>query len=202
LRELLLGLFGGAGATFVWELLLKPLREGRSVAEVLSAEVSINIQLLAAAKLHASVTKIPPDFELSTMVFDAVASGIGGLSSQTVSEVIFLYRYFKQLNELPKTYVQFVNDLRAAGTGSVHREAIENEIRTLVDVFNGYIEKAIVRVNIAQPMLLAAAFPWWSFRSHGRPKSKELELGELAGRVIMSQAERARLAEEIRRRQT
>jgi hypothetical protein len=176
------------------------MREGRRVAEVLSAEVSLNIQMLGAAKLHASATKVPPDFELSTMVFDAVAAEIGGLSSQTVSEVIFLYRYFKQLNQLPKTYVQYVNDLRAAG--ALERPAIENEIRTSVEVFNSYIEKAIVRANITQPMLLSAAFPWWSLRTYRRPKSKELELGELAGRVIMSQAERARLAEEIRRRQT
>jgi hypothetical protein len=176
------------------------MREGRSVAEVLSAEVSLNIQMLGAAKLHARPDKIPPDFELSTMVFDAVAAQIGGLKSQTVSEVIFLYRYFKQLNELPATYIGFVNDLRAAGSASPHRETIERELRTCVEIFNSYIEKAITRANIAQPMLLSGAFPWWSLRTYRRPKSKELELGELAGRVIISQAERARLAEEIKRR--
>jgi hypothetical protein len=198
----MLGLFGGVGATFLWELLLKPMREARSVAEVLSAEVSLNIQMLGAAKLHATATKVPPDFELSTMVFDAIAAQIGGLRSQTVSEVIFLYRYFKQLNELPKTYIEFVNDLRAAGPTSPHRDAIERELRTAVEVFNSYVEKAIVRANITQPMLLSAAFPWWSLRTYRRPKSQELELGELAERVIVSQAERARLAEELRRRQT
>ena len=162
MRELVLGLFGGAGATFLWELILKPMREGRSLAEVLSAEVSLNIQLLGAAKLHASPTKVPPDFELSTMVFDAVAAQIGGLQSQTVGEVIFLYRYFKQLNELPKTYVGFVNDLRGLPTISDHRGLLEKELRACVEVFNSYIEKAIARANITQPMLLTAAFPWWS----------------------------------------
>jgi len=176
------------------------MREGRSVAEVLSAEVSLNIQMLGAAKLHARPDKVPPDFELSTMVFDAVAAQIGGLKSQTVSEVIFLYRYFKQLNELPATYIGFVNDLRAAGSASPHRETIERELRTCVEIFNSYIEKAITRANIAQPMLLSGAFPWWSLRTYRRPKSKELELGELAGRVILSQVERAKLAEEIKRR--
>lgn len=176
------------------------MREGRSVAEVLSAEVSLNLQLLGAAKVTATTTKVPPDFELSTMVFDAVAGQIGTLKSQTVGEVIFLYRYFKQLNQLPKTYVGFVNDLRSA-SDSAHRIAIERELRSSVEVFNSYIDKAINRANITQPMLLAAAFPQWSPRRYRRTPSQELTIKELAARVNQFQADRAKLAEDIRTRQ-
>jgi len=198
LTAILLGLFGGAGATLPWELVLKPMRGRRNVAKVLSAEVSLNLQLLAVAKLHARPDSVPPDFELSTMVFDAMAERIGELPLQTVSEVIFLYRYFKQLNEHPKSYVKFVDNLRAAPAAD--RKAIENEIRSCVEVFNSYVEKATHRVNLTQPMLLAAAFPWWSLHKYRRIPSKELDLREMAERVLVSQAERAKLAKEIRKR--
>lgn len=200
MTAILLGLFGGAGATLLWELVLKPMRERRNVAEVLSAEVSLDLQLLAATELYARSDNVPSDFELSTMVFDAMAERIGELPSQTVSEVIFLYQYFKHLNKLPKTYVKSVDDLRAAPADSPRRKAVENEIRSCVEVFNSYVAKAIQRVNLTQPMLLAAAFPWWSPRKYRHASSKELDLREMAERVLVSQAERAKLAEEIRKR--
>ena len=200
MTAILLGLFGGAGATLLWELVLKPMRERRNVAEVLSAEVSLNLELLAAAELHARPDNVPSDFELSTMVFDAMAERIGELPSQTVREVIFLYRYFKQLNELPKIYVNSVDNFRAVSADSPHRKAIESEIRGCAQVFNSHVAKAIHRVNLTQPMLLAAAFPWWSPRKYRNAPSRELGLREMAERVLVSQAERAKLAEEIRKR--
>jgi hypothetical protein len=177
------------------------MRERRSVAEVLSAEVSINMQLLAAAQLHASATKVPPDFEASTMVFDAITERIGELPSQTVSEVIFLYRYFKQLNDLPRVYVGLVDDLRALPSDSPHRKTVEGEIQACVAVFNSYVAKAIDRCNLTQPMLLAGAFPRWSIRRYRRDPSKLLELDEMADRVRIAQAERAKLADEVRGRE-
>jgi hypothetical protein len=199
-EQILLGLFGGAGATLLWELLLKPLRERRSVAEVLAAEVSLNLQLLAAAKLHARPDKVPPDFELSTMAFDAIAEKMGELPPQTVAEVLFVYRYFKQLSSLPKSYSQFVSDLRATPVEAPYRATVEQELRACVAVFNSYVEKAIIRVNITQPLLLNVAFPWWSPRRYHREPSRELDFRELAERVQASMVERARLNDEIRRR--
>ncbi len=200
MTAILLGLFGGAGATLLWELVLKPMRERRNVAAVLSAEVSLNLELLSAAKLLARPDNVPSDFELPIMVFEAMAERIGELPSQTVREVIFLYRYFKQLSELPKIYVRSVDTLRAVPADSPHRKAMESEIRSCVEVFNSLVAKAIHRVNLTQPMLLAAAFPWWSLRKYRRAPSQELDLREMAERVRVSQAERARLAEEIRKR--
>lgn len=156
MTAILLGLFGGAGATLLWELVLKPMRQRRNVAEVLSAEVSLNLELLAAAEVNARPDNVPSDFELSTMVFDAMAERIGELPSQTVREVIFLYRYFKQLNELPKMYVKSVDDLRAVPADSPHRKAIEGEIRSCVQVFNTYVAKATHRVNPKSPAKLRA----------------------------------------------
>ncbi len=201
MNELWLGLFGGAGATVIWEIFLKPLRESRSVAEVLSAEVSINLQLLGAAQVKASADKVPPEFELSTMVFDAVATQIGLLRPQVVNETIVLYRYFKQLNALPGTYARFVDDHRNARlTDSPYTLLIETELTTTVDVFNSYVVSAIQRANITQPLLLKSAFPWWSVRKYRRKRSKMADLGEIAERMAVAEAARAALREKLRRR--
>jgi hypothetical protein len=167
---------------------------------MLSAEVSMNMQLLGLAERIASPTQIPPDFETSTIVFDAVAERIGELPSQAVREVIFLYRYFSQLNQLPATYTGLVNELRAPAPGSPHRPAIERELHTCVSVFNSYVANAIHRCNLTQPLLLKSAFPWWSPRRYQQEPSKLLDTREMAERARIAQEARARLADELRRR--
>ncbi len=66
------GLFGGIGAVLAWELFVRPVVQGRAIAEVLSAEVSFNLEYLTAAGLVAKPNSIPMDFALSTSVFDSV----------------------------------------------------------------------------------------------------------------------------------
>jgi hypothetical protein len=167
---------------------------------MLSAEVSMNMQLLGLAEHIASPTKIPPDFETSTIVFDAVAERIGELPSQAVREVIFLYRYFSQLNQLPATYIGLVNELRALAPGSPHRPAIERELHACASVFNSYVANAIHRCNLTQPLLLKSAFPWWSPRRYQQEPSKLLDTREMAERARVAQEARARLADELRKR--
>jgi len=189
-------LFGGAGATLVWELLLKPMRDRRSLAEVLSAEVSINMQLLGAAKVMATPRKVPPDFRLSTHVYNSVLPRLGEPPSALVGEVVFLYRYFEEMNEHPKLYTQLLDTFRATDPRSPHRKVIDREIQATIHVFNSYTVKAINRVNIVQPMLLSAAFPTWSPRKWRRNKPTTLSLDALAAQV----ADGFRQREEIRRK--
>lgn len=198
---LLTALFGGAGATLVWELVLKPMRERRAIAEVLSAEVSINLQLLAAAKSFANPKKIPSDFTLSTTVFESITEKIGGLPPQLVPEVVFLYGYFRELTEQPKAYVDYVKEIRGYDSGSQNYQNVEREILALVAVFNQYVQKAITRINLVQPLLLKAAFPWWSPRYWHRRPALLLNMEELQQRMAKSVREREALAAEAARRQ-
>lgn len=199
-QALLVGLFGGAGATFVWELVLKPLRERRAVAEVLSAEVSMNLQLLAAAKTLASSTRLPADFTVSTAVFDSVVTRIGELPPRLVGEVVFLYSYFSELNGQPRMYRESVKELRAYQAGTQKYTQVQMELLAQVGVFNQYVDKVIARVNLIQPLLLKAAFPWWSPRRWRRPPAVELKMDELAQRMARSQREREALGIELQRR--
>ncbi|MGH7228018.1 MAG: hypothetical protein ACREIH_02285 [Nitrospiraceae bacterium] len=136
------------------------------MAEVLAAEVSINIQYLAVAFVSRNPSKVPPDFRLSTTVFESVVGRLGELPPALVGEVVFLYRYFEELNRLPEKYVGYVNDLRSAMAADTNRRnQIDREIQACVDVYNSYLDKCIDRLDLVQPMLLNVAFPFWSPRT-------------------------------------
>lgn len=191
------GLFGGIGATLLWEAFLRPVRERRNVAEVLSAEVSLNLQLLAGTHIHTRPNKVPTDFELSTSIFDSVVSRIGELPPDVVGDVILLYKYFRRLNSIPKTYEQYVDDLRATSDNAPHLELMQSEIQQCIEVFNGHVVKAIDRTNLVQPQLLSVAFPWWSIRRWTRKPSRDLDLTDVAEKARESQRNRKELARQI-----
>lgn len=200
ITSLLAGLFGGIGATFVWEAFLRPVRERRNVAEVLSAEVSLNLQMLAGAHVHARPDKVPPDFELSTAVFDSVVARIGELPPDRVGEVILLYKFFRRLNAIPRTYEQYVDGLRATPDNAPHLALIRSEIQQCIEVFNGHVVKAMDRCNVVQPELLRVAFPWWSLRRWTRKPSQDLELSAVVDKAREAQQHRKAIAQEIARR--
>ena len=201
LGTIALGLFGGAGATLLWEALLRPRLARRALAEVLAAEVSINLQLLAAAASLANPKKIPPDFSTSTKVFESIVERIGELSPRLVAEVVFLYRYFFELNEHPRVYVECIKELRSYESASANYAACERELLAQVAVFNQYVQKATTRINLVQPLLLKAAFPWWSFpRRWQRPAEAQLSLPELQQKIVRSLREREALAADVAKR--
>ena len=198
IETIALGLFGGAGATLLWEALLRPTLAQRALAEVLAAEVSINLQLLGAAASLANPKKIPPDFSMSTKVFESIVGRIGELSPRLVAEVVFLYRYFFELNEHPKAYVNCIKELRGYEPGSQNYSACEREALGQISVFNQYVIKATTRIDLVQPLLLKAAYPWWSFpRRWRRPAERQLNLSELQQQIVRSQRERDALATEV-----
>lgn len=71
----------------------------------------------------------------------------------------------------------------------------------LVAVFNQYVQKAITRINLVQPLLLEAAFPWWSPRCWHRRPALLLNMEEFQQRIAKSVREREALAAEVARRQ-
>lgn len=188
--EFILGVLGGASATLLWEVVLRPIFVRRAVAEVMAAEVSLNLQLLAGAQARASATKLPPDLTLSTEVFESVTDRIGDLTPQLVAEVVFLYRYFFDLNEAPKAYVATITELRGYEPGTSNYLACQRELLSQVSVFNQSVGKAIQRIGLTQPMLLKDAFPWWTPRRWKRPAEKLLDMEELQRTMARSQGER------------
>lgn len=84
----LLGLAGGAVTVLLWEVFLRPAREGRVVAEVLAAEVSYNLQYLVATIVRPNRRGIGADFKISTQVFDSTLDRLGFLPPQRASRAL------------------------------------------------------------------------------------------------------------------
>ena len=185
------GLFGGAGATLLWEVFVRPVITGRSVAEVLAAEVSMNLELLAEFQaLSQKRSGIPADLELSTIIFENLVDRIGDLRPDLVGEIVFLYKYFDQINETPKAWVDGVEELRGYQPDSENYWKAEHELRQMIAVFKQSVEKAITRINLVQPKLLESASPWWSLRGRRGPRPSALTVGDLEQRLQRAMRDR------------
>ncbi len=193
----LAGVFGGSGAVLLWELALRPWVQGRAVAEVLSAEVSQNLEYLTAASMLAKPTKIPGDFSVGTAVFASLTDRIGDLPPDLVGEVVFLYRYFEVLNRMPSSFGESLRELRGYESASANYQACERELAAAIAVFNQTVVKAIKRIQLVQPLLLEAAAPWWSWRGRRRRKAIQLDVDALQKRLSQSMAEREQLAAKV-----
>jgi hypothetical protein len=187
------GLFGGAGATLLWEGVIKPAKDRRSLAHVLAEEVSHNIQYAASARsfiLH-DPKRIPGDFSLSTMVFSSVADRLGELP-ELVNEIVLLYRRTEELNRLPETWAEALREYRLAREGgSSQTGVLETELASMLGVYESGLTKYINQANLVLPKLRRAAIPVY------RP---DLRLRKPRYRSIQDiDADVAQLAEQRRR---
>jgi hypothetical protein len=195
---LLTGLFGGAVSTAAWELGLSPFRQRRRLAETLSAEVSHNIQVIAAALVRRTPRLVPSDFSVSTMVFDATVAEIGVLPSHLIGEVVLLYRHFAELNKMRDMYSEAVRAIRDLPAGSRLEAQLRNEAQEVIDHYNAYLETVADRVYLVQPLLLSTAFPLWSVRRWTRKPSKTLPLEDAAKRAKQSLDRRDEINKRLR----
>ncbi len=133
---------------------------------------------------------LPADFSPSTVVFENVAPQIGDLPPNLVGEVVFLYRYFTELNAQPEAYVAGVKELRGYAAGSANYQVTERELRQLIAVFKQYVGKAINAIERVQPTVLRASTPWWSIRGRRRRKPVSLSVDDLERRMEKSMRDR------------
>ncbi|HEY7770272.1 hypothetical protein [Longimicrobium sp.] len=147
--SLLSGLFGGAGATLLWELYLKPRRERKSVGRTIAGETSLNLQLIAlqlAAGEH-NPGAVPSDFRLSTLAFEALASSIGELPTEPRQLVILLYNRVQYLNRLVDLYSHTVDKLRETPGESPAKVALDREARAASEAFYRILERTFETAN-------------------------------------------------------
>lgn len=195
----LLGLFGGIGATLVWEGLLKPRRERRSIARVLLAENSHNLQMMTAASMIAAEKasgsgpqSVPSDFALSTIAFDALASGIGALPGQVIGEMVYLRAYYQTLNAMPAAFDAALDSAR--GTSSEQLFKAHGAMTQHIAIFRQTLDKAIHRVGLVQPLLAAEAYRWWVPWERSQRTGQMLNLDKQAETMRNNMAERSRLS--------
>jgi len=97
-----LGLFGGVGATALWEGLVKPYRECRNIARSLATEIRLNRDKVnREIKARGEDPRhVPLNLRLFTGLFDSVAERIAELPEELLPDIITLYSRFVSMNAL------------------------------------------------------------------------------------------------------
>lgn len=99
---LVTGFLGWAGATILWESVIKTASARRGLAHMLAEEVGLNLKAAVGGQLQLEYTPrvIPNDFQLSEIAFSALASQAAQLPRSVIGEAILYYQRVKLLNAL------------------------------------------------------------------------------------------------------
>jgi hypothetical protein len=157
--------FGGIGVTLLWEAVLKPRRERRSIAKALWAEMWMNQPSIIEHQALADrePKSIPGDFSLSTIVYSALAARLSELPRDLLPLVVQTYRTFDYLNAVVRRFSVRVEKYYAEDRGAGMRAHHENHLKTMAANYRQALDQAEVLTRAAAPRLFAAAKPWYKF---------------------------------------
>ena len=110
LITLLVGLFGGAGATLLWETVIKPSRDSRAFARLLLAELTVN-RVTIAFEIEAhdkDPGRLPArSAKLYSTIFNASANRLADLPLGVAAPTYWAYRYVYRINDIRTQYWDF-----------------------------------------------------------------------------------------------
>ncbi len=171
LTSLILGLFGGIGATIAWEGIIKPRRDKRILAYSLSEEIRYNRDASAedidgmGENYH-----IPSETGHSTVFFKSVAMQIGALPEVTLLLIKF-YRTVEALSTLPADWEAIVVEGRARGdladaSGSSLRyenaqRHMHKNLQTIEATYVRLSKEIVTQANTILPLIELETAPWY-----------------------------------------
>ncbi len=183
------GVLGWAGATLLWDVLVKPGQEQRSLARALGAEVGFNLQLVAAHRqlLDKAPRSISGDFALSTMVFSALTPRLGQLRSVLVADLVKLYNQITALNRLVEFWSQTIDQYNDTEVTQIAvRSRLQTHLNSILGVFRSSLEETANHANTVLPKLRARERLWFlRWR-----KGPTIPLDEIDSRVTALYAQR------------
>ncbi|MHB1095567.1 MAG: hypothetical protein ACYC3F_05280 [Gemmatimonadaceae bacterium] len=193
------GLFGGAAALLLWETLLKPMRERRSLSEVLAADLSQHLQAAAAGHIQrrAHPKTVPGENPFPLGIFDAVTARVGELPSALVGDVVMIYRILRRLNECAARAARLCEQMQH--TDHPERAGLFEEL--LVEHLADYerlLENFGERFATTQPRLIDCARPWWSPRTWRSRSPETLDARKLETAMLQLSAARDDRARSIK----
>jgi hypothetical protein len=163
LVNLLAGLFGGAGATLVWELAIKPRRERQAVARLLMAEMMLNRRIVINAQRgrEAGTVTMPPSTRLlHATSYAASAQRLAELPIPVAIMVDWTYRYLDKITNTQERYWSVAMQNDSAGKRAQFEPVlgkINDHYWTLLDTSLELMEKALSALEFA-------SLPVWSTR--------------------------------------
>ena len=191
--QLVFGAMLGTLTTLLWNAFLQPRIIGRSLAEVLAADMSLRLQSIAAEKLQRehSARTVPVRNPVPTMVFRAVVGRIAELPRGLVGDVILTYQIFERLNETSDRANALIDRLREVeSTDATTAGSLNTQLAECLANYERLLDNSGTRINDLQPRLIAAARPWWSIRRIGAPPPQSVTAEDLLPK--MDELRRAR----------
>jgi hypothetical protein len=150
----LLGLFGGVGATALWEGLVRPRRDARNIARSLSAEIRLNHERLVRAvkTREESPRSIPFNVHLSTLVFESAVEKLAELPEEVLPDLVRVYHRFTSINAIRNHLIGFWDQAQSTegSAAAVLAQRIEQGLEGLD--FN--VQGALVECDELLPKLV------------------------------------------------
>jgi hypothetical protein len=152
------GLLSGAGVVLLWEGLLKPRRDRRNLARVLTSEVSRNTEMIANTVVYCELhpRQIPVDFALATGVFDATVDRAGEFPVDVIGELVLFYMKARHLERTLVRYEEAVDgyqaipEYSAAYADRIERDRLKADAEEAYDAFLRGLPSALEN---ARPLL-------------------------------------------------
>jgi hypothetical protein len=181
----IIGALAGSFATLAWEAFIRPLRESRSFAEVLAADISLHAQAVLAEllQIQANPRIVPLLRPMPTALFAAIVGRIGELPRKLVGETLALYRILERLNEISERANEIYGSLKNLPEGDPAYPVLEAQLAESIALYGRFMENAKARINHVQPRLVKAAMPWWSPRFWTGPRPTTLKTEDM-GKLI------------------
>lgn len=163
LVTLLIGLFGGAGATLLWETVIKPRRDSRAFAKLLMTELAVNrVIVLDLLESHRGHPDRDPRMgvKLYSTIFSSSASRLADLPPDVAALSYWAYRYFDQLNEMNSHYWSVAERISFS-----HARGREDPfLAELRSVYVLYLEHCLLHIDKVRTAIEYASLPLWSIR--------------------------------------
>lgn len=161
LLTLLGGLFGGAGATILWELWLKPARERRAITRLLLLEIQMNRRIIELIHVDLSVHPTPlRGFYLHTKIFDSSAARLADISGTSAALTYWTHRYFERLMWTAQRHWNFLDRHQ----GNLDSPNAKRFIEASRHTWATYLSGSLVVADKARTALEASLLPPWSSR--------------------------------------
>lgn len=183
LITLLAGLFGGAGATVLWETVIKPRRDGRAFARLLLAELAVN-RVIVKHQIgsHAANPNIPPakGVTLYSTIFDSSANRLADLTPGVAALTYWAYRYFDRVNELSSRYWIFVESpSKPRSPEDIRRFMVAAKKNYLV-----HLQNCLPHIDKVRAALLYSSLPAWSIARRRLRSPVERYIAEMTKEIV------------------
>jgi hypothetical protein len=183
----------GSIITLFWEAVLAPRVAARSLCEILSVDLSLNMQTIAAAitQSQKNPKSVPYPRPLPLGLYQGVSERIGELPRDLVGPTLHLYQVFERLNQISERASELHARLKELPDSSNQYEALRDQLASEVALYGQFSENAIKNIRYVQPAMIKAARPFWSSRSWFADKPRALDSNELAARADGMHADHA-----------